>query len=139
MVAAFLVIGLGLLAVAGIVWQNDGGRLRRAALALAYLFAGVGMIVAGLVPTEPGAVSTAEIVHSRASAAGSLLIVVAAVATAWLPGGDAALPRRLLSATVAALAVLSVALHETAVSGLSQRALWAAILAWLLSIAFARA
>jgi Protein of unknown function (DUF998) len=131
MTAAFVVIGLGLLALAMAFWTTQAPPLPRRIVSVAVALAGIGMIVAGVFPTEPGAATVAEIIHSRASAAASLFLIGGAAVWSFWPGTDRSAVLRTLAAVVAALGVLSVALHETEVSGLGQRLLWLALIAWL--------
>lgn len=129
MVAAFLALGGGLIAHGGFVarvggWQNS-------AIGATLAAAGLALIVAGLAPTDPGAATTAETVHSRASALATLAVIGAALLSSWPP---AAAHRGLLWLAViaAGLGVLSVLLHDTGAAGLGQRMLWAVLVAWLL-------
>lgn len=125
MLVAFCALGAGLLALAAAL-----ARERPRAVAVLAAAAAVGMVVSGLVPTEPGATTAAELVHSRASALATLALLVAA---AWR---SLAHPQHPLAGGLAVAAVglglASPLLHDSPVTGLSQRALWAVLLAWLL-------
>jgi hypothetical protein len=130
MTVAFLMLGLGTVALGLAIASSgvDGWRTRLVTGAL--VAAGLAVIVAGLYPTEPGADTTAEIVHSRASGGATLLLIGAALSWSFRPGSGRLL--RALAVSIAVLGGLSVALHETSATGLSQRLLWLALVAWLL-------
>jgi hypothetical protein len=99
--------------------------------------AGFGMVLSGLYPTDPGgAPTTNERVHSLASGAASVALIGAVALAALVPWSR--VPRRatgaggLLAFIVLILGVASPILHDTDWTGLSQRLLWAALMAWLL-------
>ncbi|HEY8339803.1 MAG TPA: DUF998 domain-containing protein [Egibacteraceae bacterium] len=124
MLVAFCALGAGLLALAAAL---VGERPRAVAALVAA--AGVGLVVSGLYPTDPGATTATELVHSRASALATLALLVAA-GWRWL----AVRPDRLGGSLAGAALVLWAAsplLHDSPVTGLSQRALWAVLLGWL--------
>ena len=107
------------------------------AIPLAVIAAGFGMVVSGLYATDPaGAATRNERVHSLASGSATMMLIVAAVASAVL--SRARRPREPVSAAgVLAFAALgfgavSPFLHGTALTGLSQRALWVTLMGWLL-------
>jgi hypothetical protein len=132
MAVAFVAVGLGLLAMATLVAEG-GGRWSRG-VAIAIGIAGLGMIAAGIWRTDStrsGVLTDA--VHSRASALATVALIGAALAWSVFRRLH---PRSLdLAAGLAVLAtvlgVLSPLLHDTSWTGVSQRLLWAALLAWL--------
>jgi hypothetical protein len=106
--------------------------------ALSFL-AGVGSFVSGIFRTNVS--DTGEFVHSRASAMATLALVVLCLAysiRAALHKPDAAPDTRgtTLAQTAATLAAISPLLLDTRWTGLSQRLLWIALLAWLLRTAW---
>jgi len=129
MVAAFIAIGLGMIGL-GLAIRTATGRLAPWVATLVGL-AGVGMIVSGLYPTDPGPATISGLLHSRASGGATLALIGASILWSFrTPGRDRLLMG--LSVAAALLGVVSVALHETGVSGLGQRSLWVVLLAWLL-------
>ena len=141
MTLAFLTLGAGLMALA--VALHD--RRRRVWLPWpvppGFAIAGIGMVVSGLFPTDPGSAnSMRETIHSQASGLASVALIVSAVL--WLLGGRRRTPRRWQPSPTAAwfavaataLAVASPLLHRTTWTGLSQRALWAALFGWLAAV-----
>jgi Protein of unknown function (DUF998) len=129
MTAAFLALGLGLIAL-GLAMARTGGGMRSAVVSIAVAAAGVSVMVAGVFQTEPGATTTSEIVHSRASGGATLVLIGAALVWSFRPGAEARF--RVLAVATAALGVMSALLHGTAATGFSQRLLWLALLGWLL-------
>ena len=101
--------------------------------AAAYV-AGIAAILSGAFRTEVSA--TSELIHSRASAIATVSIVALALMYSW-----PAVRRRVgvapdpvamtLAAAGASAALLSPLLHETRITGLSQRLLWSMLFAWL--------
>ena len=94
--------------------------------------AGVGMIVAGIYPTDrlrSGA--TADAVHSQASALATVALIASALT--WSVGR---VPRHRLDTVLAVLGAglgaASPALHRSSITGLSQRLLWLTLLMWLI-------
>jgi hypothetical protein len=136
MVAAFLALGAGV-ATLGWAISTTGDDWRTKAVAIALSAAGAATVVAGLFRTDPGAAGAAEAIHARASGAATLAVVGAALL--WSFGGGSERGRRLGLAAIAAaiFAVLSALLHETAMTGLSQRVLWFTLLVWLVAAALA--
>jgi hypothetical protein len=129
MTTAFFAVGCGLIAM-GVMFQGE--REGRGSLASVCAFiGGAGMIVSGIFETSVS--DSDELIHSRASA-----IAVVAVLTLALvhsnPFGrrvpDAA--GTTLAVIALVLAAVSPALHNTRWTGLSQRALWFVLIAWLL-------
>jgi len=134
MTAAFLTLGLGIGALGLAIGSTGGDGWRARVVTVALLGSGVSVIVAGLYRTEPGAATTAEIVHSRASAGATLVLI--GVALLWSFQPRSGRPLRALAIAAALLGVLSAALHETSATGLSQRLLWFTLLGWLLLASF---
>ena len=136
MVAAFLLLGAGLLALAVAV-AADGGPATRAVAAL-LVVGGVGMILAGVWPTDLlGTRPKAGDIHSRASAAATVAVIAAAlIRSVVVPPSR---PRARLDAALALLGallgILGPPLHKSAVTGFSQRALWLVLVAWALVVA----
>jgi hypothetical protein len=140
MTVAFLAVGTALFALAVTLHANKrtGWRPRQAPMAVAV--AGVGMVVSGLVATDPeSANSIRETVHSQSS--GLAVVALVAVASAWVIVGRRVsggwCPSAAAAATAGAatiVAVVSPWLHRSSWTGLSQRALWAAVLAWLFAV-----
>lgn len=130
MTAAFLLVGIG--------FGSFGVMLMRAHavfVGVAFTVAGIAMAVSGVFPTDPNADTAAEAVHSNASAFATFLVVCASV---WWSLHDrrAGWPSRFLAVAGLALVVASVILHDSSISGVSQRALWATLLAWVAVTAF---
>ena len=128
--AGTVLVGLSLLAAGAMPgWSR--------AIPLAVIAAGCGMVVSGLYPTDPvGAPTTSERVHSVASGSATMLLIAAAVASSLLsrdrrPGAPVGAAGVLAYAALG-LGAVSPLLHGTARTGLSQRALWATLLGWLL-------
>ena len=132
MAVAFVAIGLGLLVMAALV--AEGGGRWSPGVATAIGIAGLGMITAGIWRTDStrsGVLTDA--VHSRASALATLALIGAALAWSVFRRPR---PRRLdlaagLALLAAALGLLSPLLHDSSWTGVSQRLLWLALLAWL--------
>lgn len=133
MTSAFLLVGVGLGAL-GLLFARTGDLVAGIAL----IVAGVGMAASGLFPTDPGADTSAEAVHSNASALATMLVVGASV---WWSFRDrrAGPTARALAGTGLVLVIASFLLHESSISGLSQRVLWATILAWAVVASFGAA
>jgi hypothetical protein len=130
MTAAFFVLGIGI-AVLGVAIGVSGAR-RSVTVAALLMLSGVAMVIAGLAPTDPDSTSAAEVIHSRASGGATLALIAAALLWSWsLDRGEAA-DMRAVATVAAVLGATSVLLHETAVSGLGQRALWLTLLVWML-------
>lgn len=136
MVAAFLALGAGV-ATLGWAISTTGDDWRTKAVAIALCAAGAATVVAGLFHTNPGAASAAEAIHARASGAATLTVVGAALLWSLRGGSERGRRLGLLAMGSAVLAVLSALLHETAMTGLSQRVLWLALLTWLVAAALA--
>jgi hypothetical protein len=139
MAVAFFALGCGLISL-GVLLRPERQQSPFAwtTSALAFL-AGTATIVSGIFRTNVS--DTSELVHSRASALASIALVVLCLAYS-IP---AALPRSdtpsdtagtVLALTAAILAAISPLLHHTRWTGLSQRLLWIALLAWLLRAAW---
>lgn len=135
MTTAFVTIGAGLFAL---VWplMVVGGRWSRA-VPLAIGAAGVGMVVSAIYRTDPvRSGSTADTIHSQASALATMALIAAALAWSvlrrprWRPGVALAL-------TAAAFGAVSPLVHRSAWTGASQRMLWLVLLVWLVVTAWA--
>jgi membrane-associated phospholipid phosphatase len=132
MAVAFVAIGVGLLVMATLV--VDGRGRWSPGVAIAIGIAGLGMIAAGIWRTDStrsGVLTDA--VHSRASALATVALIGAALAWSVVRRPR---PRSLdlaagLALVAAVLGVLSPLLHDTSWTGVSQRLLWLALLAWL--------
>ena len=141
MTTAFIVIGVGLVAMGLALLRADDGWQWSWVVAVTVAAAGVGMVVSGIYPTDTeGAGSTSETIHSRASAFATLALIAAAVVWSMVrprtePRGrrDAA---RVLAITAAAAGGASPLLHRSAWTGVSQRLLWLTLMAWLIVTAW---
>jgi hypothetical protein len=139
MTAAFVSIGIGMLAL-GAAMAQQGGR-RSMVVAAAIAAAGIGMVVAGIWRTDPDRVGvTEDAIHSRASAGATLVLIVAALAWSAVPrwrrpgrGIDLAAG---LAVVAAVFGAVSPALHRSSWTGVSQRLLWLSLLAWLILTAW---
>lgn len=125
MTVAFFLVGVGLISSGGIFIQN-ANLLSGVALVLA----GIGMIVAGIYPTDPDSATVAEEIHSTASAVATGLVVFASLRVSFFGQRKSSI-MRLVAGAGLLLAVASVVLHDTSVSGLSQRLLWLTLLWWV--------
>jgi len=141
MALAFAALGCGLIAL-GVSLRSERPRepLAWTIPATAFL-AGGGAIISGMFRT--GVSDTSEIVHSRASAVATLaLVVLCLVYSTRALRRSAARPDYVgttLALIAATLAAISPLLHETRWTGLSQRLLWIALIAWLLRTAWHQA
>lgn len=126
MTATFLLVGIGLGSV-GVMLM----RTHSVVVGTALTVAGVAMAVSGVFPTDPYAATTAEAIHSNASAFATFLVVCASV---WWSFQDrrAGSSSRFLAVAGLALVIASVILHDSLISGLSQRVLWGTLLAWVM-------
>lgn len=125
MTAAFLLVGIGLGSL-GVMLM----RAHAVVVGIALTVAGVAMMVSGVFPTDPNADTAAETVHSNASAFATFLVVCASV---WWSFRDrrASISSRVLAVAGVALVIASVILHDSSISGASQRVLWGTLLAWV--------
>jgi uncharacterized protein DUF998 len=135
MTAAFVALACGIMAL-GITLGAERGPGRRSWIfpTIAFL-AGVGAFLSAAFPT--GVSPTSESIHSRASALATLSIVALALAYSVSAArrqedADADRVGIRLAIAVAALTAISPLVHETHWTGLGQRLLWVAVLAWLL-------
>jgi Protein of unknown function (DUF998) len=130
MVAAFvfLAIAVALLGVFAIV---SGERMVARGGGGALIIAGAAILVAGLSPTDPGAATAAEELHARSSAVATVIIVC--VAVAWAFSVVPSVAARASAGLAVILLLASVMLHESTVSGLSQRILWADLIVWVVT------
>ncbi len=141
MTVAFVTLGLGMVALALGLHSVSGSGPRAWLIPAAIGVAGVGMIVAGVYPTDPvGAETAAEVIHSRASGLASLLLIGAVYASSVQRGPGRLRPERgpagALAVASVALGCVSPILHDTTWTGLSQRLLWATLMVWLLLTAW---
>jgi hypothetical protein len=125
MTVAFLLVGVGVIS-SGALFIRSGDVLPGVALALA----GIGMILAGIYPTDPDSATVAEEIHSTASAVATGLVVFASLRVSFFGQRKSSI-LRLVAGAGLLLAVASVVLHDTSVSGLSQRLLWMTLLWWV--------
>jgi hypothetical protein len=134
MVAAFITLGGGLAAL-GLAIVAAGRSRRAHAIAGLLVIAGAGLGVSAAFSTDPERSGVgADAIHSAASAVATLAVIGAA--TCWTLFG----PRRgrrvttALATLGAVLGAVSPPLHRTALTGLSQRLLWACLIAWALTV-----
>lgn len=124
MTVAFLLVGLG---IGSLGWAI--ARSGDVVAGVALVVAGVAMAVSGIFQTDPGAETSAEAIHSTASGLATVLIVGA---SSWWSFRDRRAGRlsKVLAGAGVVLVIASFFLHESSISGLSQRLLWATLLAW---------
>lgn len=128
MIAAFVLIGVGLTILGVLVVFDEPDTVVRLS-GLALIVAGGGIAVAGVFPTDPGSSGVAEAIHSRSSALATVLVVAASLA--WsLRSVRTTTTARTLAVSGLVLVIVSVPLHDTSVSGVSQRVLWVVLVAW---------
>jgi hypothetical protein len=137
MTAVFFALGSGVVALGVAVFVAEGPTRWSRLVALVVVAAGGGLFVAGLYPTDPAsAPTTTETVHSLSSISASVALISAAVVWSVLRWGRQPRPALGTPGALACLAViigvLSIGLHDTVWTGLSQRLLWLTLLAWLL-------
>lgn len=133
MTAAFIASGMGLGLLGWVVLASSSTGWHTAA-GVALVVAGLGMILSGVFPTDPHSDSIVEVVHSQASGIATLTLIAAALVLAFTPDPPLTSPK-VLAIAAAVLAIASFLLHETDWSGLSQRVLWAVLLAWAITAA----
>jgi hypothetical protein len=130
MTAAFLCVGAALLTLTGAI-GTAGRPSWSLAVAGAVGLAGVGMVVSGFYRTDATrSGATADAVHSAASGFATLALIGAAVSWTTLASRRAAPVA--LAAMALVLGSVSPALHRSRWSGLSQRLLWSALVAWVI-------
>lgn len=137
MTVAFVAVGAGLLALGGAFVARGGRRSRYVGAALS--LAGLGMVASGMWRTdETRSGTTADAIHSRASALASLALIAAALAWSVFRRGRGARSdvAAWLAVAAAVLGALSPALHRSRFTGASQRLLWITLLAWLIITAW---
>jgi undecaprenyl-diphosphatase len=139
MTAAFVSIGIGMLALGAAMSQLPDRRSRIVAIAVAA--AAIGMVAAGIWRTDADRVGvTTDAIHSRASAVATLVLIVAALAWSAVPrwrGPGRGIDLAAGLAVVAALfGAVSPVLHHSSWTGVSQRLLWLSLLAWLILTAW---
>ena len=133
MTLAFIGLAVGLAGFAAELWAQDRTRADRIAAVVA-LVAGAASVLSAVFRTNGS--SESEAIHSPASTVAVLAAVALAVIHTWAIR-DAS-PRTLpllpaLAGIAVVLMLIGPVLHETRWSGLGQRLLWAALLAWLLA------
>ena len=136
MVAAFLGMAAGLVALAVAVAVHRRSGVVPLVVRRGLEFAAVGLLLSAVFPT--GASPAQEIVHSRASAVATVtLTVVAVLWSVWSPASaDRDTGQRAMAAGVAVMALASPLLHDTPLTGLGQRLLWALLGMWLAGAAW---
>jgi hypothetical protein len=135
MTASFLASGLGVACLGMAIGRVGVGGVRSIVVALALVGAGAGLAVAGLFPTDVTGETQAELVHSRASGAATVLIIGASLVWSAERSRRPRRPPLALAIAGLLLGVVSVFLHDTALSGLGQRGLWLALVTWALAAA----
>lgn len=130
MTVAFVASAIGFGLLGGCVLREAMSRWHVLASALLEV-ACLGMILSGIFPTDPYSASVAELIHSQASGAATIAVISASFVLAFTAEQPVPSSRR-LSVVMAFCAIGSVVLHETDLSGLSQRLLWAVVLVWAL-------
>jgi hypothetical protein len=144
MTLSFFTLGAGIVLL-GLMLPSSGPRHGwRRVVRFAVVGAGCGMVLSGLYRTDPdGAPTTSERVHSLASGAATMALIAAAVSSLFLAHAGsprrASVPAGALAGAAVALGAISPVLHETAWTGLGQRALWLTLMAWLLLTAWQQA
>ena len=137
MTLAFIGLAVGLAGFAAALWASGRTRADRLAAGTAVV-AAIASVVSAVFRTNVS--SESEAVHSPASTVAVLAVVALAVLYTWSTR-DASLGSRPLllglAGAAVALAAVSPVLHETRWSGLGQRLLWTALLAWLLAALWA--
>lgn len=130
MTATFVLAGVGVIAfgVGMVATGRDAGALLVAAVSIA---AGIGIAAAAAVPT--GQSPQTEQWHTIVSGVGAVGATCVAVVWSLRTRRPVDLT---LAAAAAVLAVISPVLHDTTVTGLGQRALWAALGLWFLRAAW---
>jgi undecaprenyl-diphosphatase len=137
MTLAFVSIGTGLLALGTALSLEVAGSKWSFVVPAAVIGSGAGMVVSGCFRTgREYAGAMADAIHSRASAAASLALLVALVTSSVLRHRAVLKPRwtvlDALAATAVTLGIASPFLHRSAWTGASQRLLWLTLLAWLM-------
>jgi Protein of unknown function (DUF998) len=137
MTVSFFALGAGLLVLGSAVWATPAATGWPRVVPLAVIFAGCGMVVSGLYPTDPaGAPTATERVHSLASGSATLALIGAAVVSSLVrpdPRVRRAIgPAGVLAGAALAFGAVSPVLHGTVWTGLSQRLLWVTLMGWLL-------
>lgn len=126
MTLAFVALAAGLAGFAVFLWATN----EKIGASIA-LIAAVATVVSAAFPTNVSKAS--EAIHSPASTAAVLALLALAVIHTLGTGVGRAEPAALaLTSAVLLLAALGPLLHDTRWSGLGQRLLWMALLAWLL-------
>ena len=125
MVAAFLAVAGAVLAFALVVARLPGSRLLVMLAALACLG------LAGSAVYRTQGAGAAEQRHSVASTTGTVALTAASAVWALQRAPRRPPVGRWLAGAATVLTAVSPLLHDTAVTGLGQRLLWAALLAWL--------
>jgi membrane-associated phospholipid phosphatase len=139
MTAAFVSIGTGMVALGSAIAQVGTRWSRPVGAAIAA--AAIGMVAAGIWRTDADRSGvTTDAIHSRSSGAATLVLIAAALTWSVARRRHGAAHGSDLGAGLAAIAAVlgafSPALHHSAWTGISQRLLWLALLAWLLVTAW---
>ena len=141
MTLAFLAVGIGMVLLAAALHAQRERRRVPWSVRAGIAVAGAGMVISGFVPTDPGSAnSMREAIHSLASGLASVVVIGAAlvwlVAGRWrAPAGWQPSRAGAVCAVVATMfATASPWLHRSSWTGLSQRALWVALLCWLFAV-----
>jgi membrane-associated phospholipid phosphatase len=139
MAASFVCIGAALLLLAAGL-PLIGGR-GPALVGAVVAVAGTGMVIAAFYRTDPERSGrTEDAIHSASSGLATISLITAAVAWSILGPRWGRVERHplltLLALAAVVLGVASPFLHRTAVSGASQRSLWAALLVWVIAAAW---
>jgi hypothetical protein len=138
MAIAFVSLSCGLVALGLDLWPNKDREGITWAIAATAFLAAAGSFLSAAFPT--GVSGAGEAIHSGTSSLAVVAVVALALGYSVLPARYrpvAASDRvaKSLALAVAALVVTSPVLHQTRWTGLSQRILWIAVIAWLLRVA----
>ena len=125
MTFAFLALAVAVLAFGVSLWRQSR------AVAVLSAVAGAGLVLSAAYPT--GVSASAETLHSVASTAATVTLAALLVVESLWPSAAShrTLFPRLLAAAAVVAALANPWLHDTAYSGLGQRALWLLLVAWL--------
>jgi len=141
---AFVVCGLGTVGLAYVLGTAHRGLRGSAAMSTLILLNGLGLIVAGLVPTDridgPGdllTLSSSGLVHVVAAFIGLVSAVLAMFVGSWVFGRDCDWRRLVLWSVLLSGGSLALLFAQTQgpLAGLMQRALVTLISAWMVMVA----
>lgn len=138
MTMAFVSLSCGLVALGLDLWPGKGREGITWAIATTAFLAAAGSFISAAFPT--GISGASEAIHSGTSSLSVVAVVALALAYSILPAryrpvATSDRVAKSLALAAAALAVTSPVLHHTRWTGLSQRILWIAAIAWLLRVA----